>query len=452
MEVPEKKKKVFDSTLCIVCQKKVEKSKRGRRSDHDAEKFEVFLNVFKLMEENGEGKYHHIYDSIKDKSASDLNKEGYVFHTKPCRSEFQRIISNENRRRSANVKYVEKNKENVLPVTKPKLSRQQTSSFDKDACLFCQIKETDESTFNLCQSSRDAELQNAFAECPESLSLYQIRSLHAFDNIAADIKYHGSCWRDIIDKRVPEIQKTASSTKNLGKLSKRLVKVEFAHQEDNFTLDNSNESLNFPLEVSDMQLRDGSIITNNDTVEIEVPATSLKEIIHSQIVNGAKMELLKGRSLTLQNLVEIYKTRIEEYGSIDGRTDSAIRNEIRRVIKKRICHDMDGVELQNAFSRNESQRLITNDLKAYTQKLAEETYACSHDSEVAILNKASAILRKKILLFIKENKSKIDNFKLSLNNVHEEYPPELFTFVESLLFGQRQLHDHSKLPPPGKLL
>lgn len=289
------------------------------------------------------------------------------------------------------------------------------------------------------------ELQNAFAECPESLSLYQIRSLHAFDNIAADIKYHGSCWRDIIDKRVPEIQKSASSSKNLCKLSKRLVQVEFAHQEDNFMLDNSNESLNFPLEVSDMQLRDGSIITNNDTFEIKVPTTSLKEIIHSQIVNGAKMELLKGRSLTLQNLVEIYKTRIEEYGSIDERTDSSIRNEIRHVIEKRICHNMNGVELQNAFSRNESQRLITNDLKAYTQKLAEETYAGSHDAEVAILNKASAILRKKILFFIKENKNKIDNFRLSLNNVHEEYPPELFTFVESLLFGQRQLDTERSL-------
>ena len=48
------------------------------------------------------------------------------------------------------------------------------------------------------------------------------------------------------------------------------------------------------------------------------------------MVGATKIELLNGRALTLNNLVEVYKARTSEYGTLDTRTDAAIRMDLRR--------------------------------------------------------------------------------------------------------------------------
>ena len=52
---------------------------------------------------------------------------------------------------------------------------------------------------------------------------------------------------------------------------------------------------------------------------------------------------------------------------------------------------------------DKSQRLVTNDLTAFAQKYAEDS-ALGNGDEMAILTKAAIILRKKTLLFMKEDK------------------------------------------------
>ena len=73
---------------------------------------------------------------------------------------------------------------------------------------------TEEPLHNVVQDSRDIRLKDAFRECPDSLALYRIRTEHAFDAMAGDITYHHSCWRQIIDKRVPEVSVVAKSSAN----------------------------------------------------------------------------------------------------------------------------------------------------------------------------------------------------------------------------------------------
>ena len=46
-EIPTKRSKPFDSTLCLVCQKKVEKPKRGKPPVRDKSSFDVFVDVCK---------------------------------------------------------------------------------------------------------------------------------------------------------------------------------------------------------------------------------------------------------------------------------------------------------------------------------------------------------------------------------------------------------------------
>ena len=96
LENPRKRKKEFDPKLCIVCQEKVEQSKRGRPQKKDVEKFKVFVDVCKTFKANSDFlQCHELQKAIRNKTADDLYKEDLVFRTDPCRNDFQRIRSNQ---------------------------------------------------------------------------------------------------------------------------------------------------------------------------------------------------------------------------------------------------------------------------------------------------------------------------------------------------------------------
>ena len=69
---------------------------------------------------------------------------------------------------------------------------------------FSALSRADEFLYIISQTSRDQTFKNAFLECPTS-KLDKIRSSHAYDAVAGDIKYHNSCWWNGINKRTPEI-------------------------------------------------------------------------------------------------------------------------------------------------------------------------------------------------------------------------------------------------------
>ena len=142
----------------------------------------------------------------------------------------------------------------------------------------------------------------------------------------------------------------------------------------------------------------------------------------------------------MNNLVEIYKSRINEYGGEDERADGAIRIDLARVVQRRICDKMDGVQLQNPYLHKQSQRLVTNDLTAFAQKYVED-FSLGNEDEMALLAKAAMILRKRTLLFMKEHKKTLSDFKVGVRDAHHHSPAELTSFVEDLLFGQRPLNE-----------
>ena len=132
-------------------------------------------------------------------------------------------------------------------------------------------------------------------------------------------------------------------------------------------------------EIMDLRGRRITKITGN---EIITPISSIKEIVISQIVAGCKVELADGKALTMNNLVQIYKDIVVEYGGKDGRADSAIRIDLARVIQKRICDKMDGVQLQNPYLHKQSQRLVTSNLTAFAQKYAEDFLSGSDNETI----------------------------------------------------------------------
>ena len=434
LEVPTKRNKPFDSTLCLVCQDKVEKPKRGKQPVRESASFDVFVDVCKKFAENGDVSYYNLQDAIRRKTADQLYNEHYCYHTK-CRSDFQKIYANQQR------SIAEKNRSTQntqsCQAQDPKVKRCDTVSFNKLLCLFCQEDLPNEQLFSVCQTSRDETLKEAFLECPVSLALYKIRSSHAYDAMAGDIKYHNSCWRTYIDKRIPEVQieQTLSSKSSLRAANEN---EEVVVNEDEATSTSELTSLDqSPMpEVRTIDLRNGRTLTMNEAKE-DSPESSLKKVIFSEIIEGLKIELIQGKAITLNNLVEVYKSRMVESGTKDPRTDKAIRIEVQRCISKDVCEKMEGVILEKAYERNTCQRVMTNDAKAFALRCAEESFR-TDDEEIAMLKEAAMILRRKTLKFIRNNPSKSHNLKIS-SKENEQFPPELISFVDGLIFGQRKL-------------
>ena len=100
---------------------------------------------------------------------------------------------------------------------------------------------------------------------------------------------------------------------------------------------------------------------------------------------------------------------------------------------------MDGVALENPLKKNESQRIIAQDAKAFALKFAEENVPQDDEQEIGILRKSAAILRQCVVKFRQKHQSKPENFKLSFNNTQQDYLAQLALFLEGLLLCSRKL-------------
>ena len=89
--------------------------------------------------------------------------------------------------------------------------------FDRENCLLCQ-NNSFETVHLISQFSKNEELLNAFKESPVALGIYKIHYERTLDATAGDLKYHTSCWRNIIFKREKRGQtsETNASTLNIS--------------------------------------------------------------------------------------------------------------------------------------------------------------------------------------------------------------------------------------------
>ena len=265
-----------------------------------------------------------------DYTPKELYEKGFCFHTK-CRSDFQKIEVNQ-QRASSTCERPDATKSTYVQA--PKVSRRETISFDKNLCLFCQKNVPSEPIYSVCQTSRDQVLKDAFHECPTSLALYSIRSSHAYDAMAGDIIYHNSCWRTVIDKRSPEVQTETSSHKFQSSNVQEQITESLLEAEPDSSLEMTVHNQSCSPHEKSIQLRNGRNITLNGEYWEDNPDSWLKEVIISEIIEGLKIELSCGNAIAMNNLVKIYKSRMTEYGSVDHRTDKAIRIELRRIVGK----------------------------------------------------------------------------------------------------------------------
>ena len=106
-----------------------------------------------------------------------------------------------------------------------------------------------------------------------------------------DIKYHNSCWRDIIDKRVPEHEVTQTHKTDESVSNDIEANIEEFNEEDTEV---TMIYLTSDDEIMDLRGRRITKITGN---EIITPISSIKEIVISQIVAGCTGRISRWQSL-----------------------------------------------------------------------------------------------------------------------------------------------------------
>ena len=127
--------------------------------------------------------------------------------------------------------------------------------------------------------------------------------------------------------------------------------------------------------------------------------------------SGVEFALQNFQVLTVRNIVEVYKSRMEEMGETDDRDYRALRKMIVRRLNKHIPD----ISLDESMP-NQSQRITSKDMDKLYQRLAEEK--CKTD-DVIFLKRAANILRKTTLKFMKENQV---NFNGSVPSEYDKSP------------------------------
>ena len=191
-----------------------------------------------------------------------------------------------------------------------------------------------------------------------------------------------------------------------------------------------------------------SMDVDNDNEAIALPEIDIElgnsssfcdpiyHLILTDIVCGVAECIANNAMLTVRDVVNVYDRRCEEVGFIDDATYASKRLRVKRYLLKQIPK-LDFVDPPNKI---ESQRIITNDMKGLLVHLS--ILQCKQrdnmGDDVLVLKKASSILRKTTLEFLKSTKL---CFEGSVVNSEEDVPQLLNTFMKWILAGQRMLTD-----------
>ena len=95
--------------------------------------------------------------------------------------------------------------------------------------------------------------------------------------------------------------------------------------------------------------------------------------------------------------------------------------------------------IQSSLRGSENVRKCIKTVRAFSLKYAEENSSRPSNVEITILKKASQILRRRTLKFMKEDPMKSTDFKVAFCENQQQFPPELTSLMERFLFGQQKL-------------
>ena len=150
--------KPIDCSLCLICQKNVNSDDIVQNPSS-----QCISNIAELCKDHvkfNTNKYVYLSSKINKTDLSNC-----TYH-RSCYSAFTRDKCYIDRKRK---KDSVQNDLQSPSTAKRRLSRSLLSMYNKDLCIFCQEDRIGQTAHECMQDSRDLELKEALAECPETL-------------------------------------------------------------------------------------------------------------------------------------------------------------------------------------------------------------------------------------------------------------------------------------------
>ena len=206
-------------------------------------------------------------------------------------------------------------------ASQPRLSRSSVKPFDHQRCLFCQNDERMGELQECMTEARDLKLKQAFEDCPASLALYKIRYERALDAHAGDIKYHTLCWIEHVDRRIKDFEEACPSVAIPGNKGIDKGKGQGSSSQEDFACNtNMGEK-------------------KNDTII----ALVMYEIIH-----GVEISLEKSEVLTICDVINVYKEKLNEGGE-----DNIVYSSVRKWMKKCLLKHIPDIKFSDSENYDE---------------------------------------------------------------------------------------------------
>ena len=131
-----------------------------------------------------------------------------------------------------------------------------------------------------------------------------------YDAMAGELMSHQTCWNKIIVQRVPEVKHTAiGNALDLHSPNTSVV------PSDIISFD-SPPSQALPESIFTSPVHDQ---TFNEPFGSPVYDSSIQQIVISELMGGIELALHDKQVLTVRNVVEVYETRMSEFGITESR-------------------------------------------------------------------------------------------------------------------------------------
>ena len=154
-----------------------------------------------------------------------------------------------------------------------------------------------------------------------------------------------------------------------------------------------------------------------------------------EIIHGVEISLEKSEVLTIHDVINVYKEKLNEEGGEDNRVYSSVRKWMKKCLLKHIPD----IKFSDSENKLEPQKITTSNLDSLLVHLAVQRANQDNETEIGILKSAAHILRKHSLEFLKGRKTYFDG---SIINTSDNVPPSLKGFFRWVLAGKRNIHQH----------
>ena len=278
--------------ICLICQKSTEDALIENPVSH-----ERVLNFLEQRNAYGDRQYSHIWNMLQHMTPENLASNKPTWHRK-CYQDLVHV----GKLKRLQARYDSESDGPITPkrkVEETKLTRSQTSPYNKDACFFCNEVAGYRKTLHSVSTTSAGQFIRDAVEISgnERLRIKLSTAIDTNDAHAIDIKYHSKCYVN----NVTSVLRQSRSTSDRDN-SDMAAKIEFIDITES-TLREGN-----PLNIAELEEIYTNILHENDAPNPSCSRKMLKQLVLTEIPD---VEFHRPKRMNEPELLTVKQTRDE---------------------------------------------------------------------------------------------------------------------------------------------